>query len=593
MTKGRVLRVIRPKKKKKWGKMSVIDIETTAKDKEKIEARPEHFRFAVILDEDGTAHRFTCYSDLRAFLTCNTRSGQEYLSGRTFWAHYGSGFDYLLLFPEMLTDEKWQVIMTGAKVVRATYTLHGKNKVHYCDSFNLLPVPVSDLGEAVGLPKLTMDYENEGAPTEEEWQYCIRDCEIVMKALQRMRELCTVLRPTVASQALSYFCRRYLPCNIYISELDDTFSESYFGGRVEAYYVGKCDDYCYDINSLYPFVMKGGRYPHPSYFVKRTNVTMTDFRKILDRYEGNAVLKVEVKPCVKPILPVKHNGKLLFPIGRIKGRWNFPEIRLALMHNQIEILAIEEVVYSTQAISPFDKYVIELYNLRMNSTNEADKLIFKLLLNSLYGKFAQKYRDETIFVKSREELFKKQETYGPRIKRIQLLDDDLIAIRITSDEEFARHDIVSWASYVTSYARVYNWKLQHDIETKYGLEVHYTDTDSFFVSKQLPDNALLGKELGKLKLEKKKIIQINAPKDYEYINSKGEIIRKLKGVPKKAKQIDENTYEYYKIVKFKEALRRGIQPGTSIRIIKKLNREYDKRIVLSDGRTMPVEMRMF
>ncbi len=588
---GRVLRVIRPKKKKKWGKMSIIDVETTAKNK--IEARPEHFRFAVILDDDGTVRRFSDYNELCAFLTSTTRKGKHYLDGRTFWAHYGSGFDYLLLFPDMLTDERWEVIMSGSKIVKASFKLHSNNFVHFCDSFNLLPVPVSDLGEAVGLPKLSMNYKNDGPPTEEEWQYCIRDCEIVMKALLRMRELCAVLRPTIASQALSVYCRKYLPCNIYINELDNTFEESYFGGRVEAYYVGKCADFCYDINSLYPFVMKTGRYPHPASFVKRTNVTLSKFKEILMKYEGNAVLKVEVKSCDKPILPVKHDGKLVFPIGRLRGRWNFPEIRLALNHNQIEIVEIEEVVYSTRSLSPFDAYVVDLYNMRMNSKNEADKLIFKLLLNSLYGKFAQKYRDETKYVRSKAELDKAREKYGAAIKRVELMKDDLIAIHITSEEVFARHDVVSWASYVTSYARIYNWQLQYQIENQYRIPVHYTDTDSFFVGQQLPDASLIGKELGKLKLEKKKITHIFAPKDYEYVNEKGEVKRKLKGVPKNATQIDETTYEYYKIVKFKEGIRRGIQPGTAIKIVKNLNRKNDKRIVLDDGKTKPIELRMF
>ncbi len=593
MTYERVLRRIRPRKKEGNKKISVLDVETIVKDKTKIEPLPEYFRFGVVLDEDGTTHKFISLDAMREFLTSTTRHGKKYLEGRTFWAHYASGFDYVLLFPDMLTDPRWNVIMSGSKIVRASYKLHGKNWVHFCDSHNLLPTKLVNLGEAVGLPKLTMDYTNEGLPSEKEWEYCIRDCEIVMKALVRMRELCSVLRPTIAAQALSLFCRKYLPHNIYVSKLDDTFGESYYGGRVEAYHIGQCNDYCYDINSLYPFVMKNGRFPHPSYFVKRTNVNINDFLKILEKYEGNAVLKVEVKPCAKPILPVKYNGKLLFPCGRIQGRWNFPEIRLAMQYNQIRILSVDEVVYTTQSIMPFVNFVTDLYNLRMMSTNEADKLIYKFLLNSLYGKFAQRYREKTVYYKDSTYLTQAQEKYKNRIKRIQELKNGKLAITLSIDDEFARHDVVAWASYVTSYARVYNWQLQYVIENKYGINVDYTDTDSFFVSQPLPDSALIGKELGKLKLEDKSIKKINGPKDYAYITSDGKEKKKLKGVPNNAEQIDENTYRYNKVIRFKEGIRRGIQPGTSIEVKKILKRNYDKRIVMNDGSTMPIELRMF
>lgn len=56
---------------------------------------------------------------------------------------------------------------------------------------------------------------------------------------------------------------------------------------------------------------------------------------------------------------------------------------------------------------------------------------------------------------------------------------------------------VAIAAAVTSYARIEMMKLKM-LLLKLGIKLYYTDTDSFFVDKELPDY-LIGKELGQLK----------------------------------------------------------------------------------------------
>ena len=53
----------------------------------------------------------------------------------------------------------------------------------------------------------------------------------------------------------------YLPENLYYSELNDEFYDSYYGGRTEAFKIGVVDAKVYDINSMYPDAMRSIKFP--------------------------------------------------------------------------------------------------------------------------------------------------------------------------------------------------------------------------------------------------------------------------------------------------------------------------------------------
>ncbi len=591
--KPKIVRVLRKgKTRKKKPRLSVVDIETVSRGP--IEALPELFRFGVVLDDTGEEHRFTSLDELRRFLLCpQSRAHRDYLRNRSFWCHNGSGFDFLVLFPDMLSNLRWSVISSGTKIIMGKYRLTNKDYVKFYDSLNLLNSSVEKIGKALGLPKLTMEYSNQGEPNEEEWEYCKRDCEIIMKALQRLYDMCNVLKPSIAAQSLAYWRKLYLPSTIYVNEYDNTFGESYYGGRVEVYrFEAKQWNY-YDINSLYPFVMANFMYPDPSCFTRVTNISKDELTRLINRYEGNAKLTVTVKDCYRPILPVKYNNKLIFPVGRITGRWNFPELRLAIKNKQIEIEQIHEVIYSTRVVNYFKNYVEDLYNKRKQSNNEYDKLVYKLFMNSLYGKFGQRIKNDTKYASNVKDLEEIENTYGDMITKISELKSGFYAVSLNLDKEnkqYVSHSIVSWASYITSYARIINWQYQETIESKYGLKVAYTDTDSFFVDGEIPiESGLVGPELGQLKLEPEKVKDIIGPKNYKYIKD-GKEYTKLKGVPKSAIETEDGKYQFNKIVKYKEAMRRGLTPGQSVEVFKVLKKVYDKRVKLSNGETRPIRI---
>jgi len=118
--------------------------------------------------------------------------------------------------------------------------------------------------------------------------------------------------------------------------------------------------------------------------------------------------------------------------------------------------------------------------------------------------------------------------------------------------------------------------------------VTYCDTDSVFLEGSF--NGDEGLQLGQFKKESKMVIEIKGLKNYIDVDSKGEEKRTLKGVHKNAEKIDENTYKITQYHKTKESLRRNVEAGTKKVVIKTITNKYDKRVVNSDGSTIPIKL---
>ena len=117
--------------------------------------------------------------------------------------------------------------------------------------------------------------------------------------------------------------------------------------------------------------------------------------KFINMYEGVTECEVMTPKNMNiPLLPLRIDGKLKFPIGNFKGVWNNVELRKALSIGY-KIRPIKQIIY-TETFKPFDTFVNAFYNKRLEfkKENNAMELVMKLILNSLYGKFAQKEKQD-------------------------------------------------------------------------------------------------------------------------------------------------------------------------------------------------------
>jgi len=311
---------------------------------------------------------------------------------------------------------------------------------------------------------------------------------------------------------------------------------------------------------------------------------------LIKEFEGITRVKLYCPYMKYPLLPMRINGKLIFPTGYISGVYTNVELRKALSLGY-EIREIGETLYYKKTFYPFKEFVYDMYKKRneLKALNDPNEIIYKLIMNSLYGKFASKSLSETIFFN--KEHLSNEGIDAVRINPNVVMKDDnngMIINKRVCDEAYV---LPILSSYTTAYARL----VLYDYLVKY--EGLYCDTDSLVTEQTIPESTALGK----MKLEYP-IIEgvIVKPKMYylKIRDKKGEEkdIIKLKGVPKKilykGEEIQINkevfkailegeTITYTKFTKLKEGVRRGISPNSLMDVEKFIRLIDNKREWLS------------
>lgn len=547
----------------------VFDTETIERNdkgqiKYTLRGRPENFAFGVVY-----GHNFSkVIHDLEEFK-------QEFLHPRyknkKIFAHNAT-YDLGVLYGNIFE-------LDPNAIFNGRFICCTNGNAMFCDSMNIFQTSAAKLGEIVGKKKLNISYNWKKEVTKNDINYCIRDCEIIYDALIEIFNEVGDVKITQASLSMAFYRRHYQPFNLTKSDLVSSFWDSYFGGRTEAFKIGKTNAHVIDLNSIYPYVMKKTLFPNPMTLKKRVNTSINYAKKIIHEYEGCIKCKVKHKDHFFGFLPVKKDGKLIFPIGEFVGTWNFNEIRFALKYKVIEIKEVFEITFSRSMESVFKSFVNDLYFKRLNSTNEFEKFRIKIFMNSLYGKFAQRIKQEEIYLhnipKQWQQIVKaKKEKRFLGLRTFNETRDDGFLILKSKQLKSLSHSIPSFASYITSEARII--LLEKLLELKKYRPV-YCDTDSIFFE-VMPMEFKSSKKLGHWKLENKIVTEIKGLKNYRYIED-GEEKRKLKGVPKNAIEVSENYFEFSNLVKPKEGLIRNMDFNIPIKRTKLISNNYDKRII--------------
>jgi hypothetical protein len=178
-----------------------------------------------------------------------------------------------------------------------------------------------------------------------------------------------------------------------------------------------------------------------------------------------------------------------------------------------------------------------LYNLRSEYPRSHPlNLITKLLQNSLYGRFGMEDSFSTIEIIDKNKFFKNiDEFYDNNTKFVELGDKIMVIYRTHQSEvntlldgSKQTHNVsIPIASAITAYARI----LMSYFKNNPNFKLYYSDTDSGFFDKPLPDHLVDNKILGKMKLENicKKAIFL-APKLYLLETKEDKLIHKVKGL---------------------------------------------------------------
>lgn len=258
----------------------------------------------------------------------------------TVYVHNLSGFDGMFLLKSIaLHVAGFKIIMKDSKIICITVehqiSKDNKIKIKFKDSLSLLPSSLAKLGKAFGVEikgefvhsrsdSCTTPYEFEQIRAEL-IAYNKQDCLVLYQVLAKFSELVfdmfqvnTDDVPTIASLAMLIYRSNFMPISAQIGITDvnlyDKLHAAYTGGAVDVFTpetISGLPVYCYDVNSLYPAVMRDMDFPvgNPTFIEGSVDLNSADtFGFLRVRVTCPANLHV-------PLLQTKLNGRTVAPVG--------------------------------------------------------------------------------------------------------------------------------------------------------------------------------------------------------------------------------------------------------------------------------------
>ena len=432
-------------------------------------------------------------------------------------------------------------------------------KVTFIDSLKILNMSVDTIAKTFGLPisKLTLDYnkprEKGYILTEEEKDYIKNDVKIVALALKTLFDE-DLTKMTIGSNALNNykeiigknkFNQLYVPISY---DIDKDIRQAYKGGFTylnPAYAGVDVGKGCVlDVNSLYPSVMYEKPMPFGDPFFYEGKY---EEDKVYPLYIQMITCSFKIKKNKIPTIQIKNSH---FKENEYLTTSNGEIICLTLTNIDLKLFLeqydVEDLHYECgwkfkSLTGLFTSYIDKWIKVKIESTQNGNKgmrALAKLMLNSLYGKFATSQDVQS---------------------KIPFLGEDDIVHYQYSEKERKNGIYIPIGCFITAYAREKTIRTSQAIKTysieKYGKDLYYySDTDSIHTGLPIEelekfceiDDVALGKWKHESTFTRAKFIR---QKCYlEEID--GEINITCAGMPK-------SCYEYVEWKKFKEGFSCG------------------------------------
>lgn len=466
----------------------------------------------------------------------------------------GKMFDIQLTFNKYHLNFRDSLLILPNSLRRLCSTFNVENKGIFpykfvSDNLDYIgPVPTFEYFSDV-LPK---DYDlyksdfinNDWNLRKETIKYCEQDCRSLYQVLITFNSLIfdkfqlnIHKYPTLPSLAFAIYRCKYLNDHripLISGEIFHDLKKGYTGGHTDVYKPFGSNVFRYDVNSLYPFVMK--EYPMPI-----GNITYFEGDILNIDREAFGFFECEItapdnlnRPLLQTKVETKGGDRTVAPLGSWKDMI-FSEEMNEYMKYGYQFKVLRGYLFDKGYI--FKNYVEDLYQIKQSvSKDDPMYAISKLLLNSLYGRFGMNY---TTLVSKHVIIY--------NVLSYQLLDKHIIndIIELDNDQilvSYVPRDVddqlnleyfdnirfnisIGIAAAVTACARIHMSQFLGDK----NLNVLYTDTDSIDIDKQL-DSKFIGPELGLMKLECvfEEAVFL-APKVYGGIIDNDQSITKVKG----------------------------------------------------------------
>lgn len=359
---------------------------------------------------------------------------------------------------------------------------------------------------------------------------------------------------TGANISLKMFTQCFLDVELTQSKTEIIKKErdAYKGGRTEKFknkFISNGEDrlYYFDINSSYPYSMtKMMPYKYIKTLVISNKIVNLDNLNIItpyNLYRAKYEYIGDNKNNIPNLLLRDEKSKEIIAINKsdeYSYHWGCEIIEA--VKNNFKIIINEENEYEGRAI--FKTYVDHFYNERLRVKKEGNtalSMFYKLLLNSLYGKFGQKTFTKSCLCRSSAEVYDILEKEDGILIGLDLIGDMvMIEYQTKENKEKSIGKLVRFSSYIASESRCNLSSFMREVGHE---NVYYCDTDSVFTSKRPSESFISSSILGKWKEETETpIIKacFIAPKTYTYKCEDNHGDKKCKGL--NGEKLGEDTY---------------------------------------------------
>jgi hypothetical protein len=383
--------------------------------------------------------------------------------GGIYYAHNGGKFDWYFII-------QYIDLMRPVKVINGRLAKFYIGEAEFRDSYSILPVPLSAYKKVeFDYRKLERDVRAKHMP--EIKHYLYTDCVY-------LSDLISVFRTdhgnklTLAGAAMAdYEARSGIDTDNTNAEYYAEFYSYYAGGRVESFARGEVSGplSVIDINSAYPFAMLNRHACGTSY----TSVNS------LDNLTRDEIARafITCRAVSTGAFFYRDETGLKFPSDGATRQFHVTgwEYLAALDTGTLQgFELIEARVFNNSR--DFAPYVNHWYSKRLEDKRagrDADQLIDKLFLNSLYGKFgtdAGKYKDYEI-IESKFQFHAMTERGGDW--HLEHMFNGRSLMSRPASEAARRYYNVATAASVTGYVRAMLWRALNKCRA-----VSYCDTDS-------------------------------------------------------------------------------------------------------------------
>lgn len=526
-------------------------------DTETYKGKPISFQIAgddfcdiIFCNENNITEKFLNY----IFFKCNSKN-QNYA---LFF--YNINFDMPILFykykEKFLEDDVCikikDIKITGFFGKPSYFTISKSNLYIKCfDIYFYFPFSLGKVASVFGLEKLErlkgLGKYKYTEKNKKFVEYAKKDAEITQKIGRKIYEFHNEydisMAISISQLAEKIFRHKFLKKDIPALpyEILKPSLRAYHGGK-NGFYVKPGwykKVYSYDIVSAYPYAM-----------ANLPDFENGDYYKVNEYKKGFVgVYNVEgfIKKCKYPII-YDDKGNLLSNCY-VKDIWiTSYELENALKWKEFKLKRCFGYVFisNSKEKTALQRFVETFFKLKNEEKNNEKRLFYKLILNSLYGKFIQMRKSSEIYdVENEKFLFKNVVTgkmFNPFI-----------------------------ASLITGFVRAYI----HDLEHKFN-SIH-TSTDSIKTLKPIAEK-YLGSNLGDLKLEVCGKCLLLRNKLYLHYNTDGKLekyaLHGFFGSPDDLLKIWKTknfSYEAEKMLLLKESIRQKKQPFVMERKTYELN----------------------